>query len=633
VSGETIAATGAPDAGPALPHEQPVATRRAADLVERAAEVAAIALMLATTAIALLQVFCRYVLGDALPWPEEAVKFLFVWFVFLGAAMVTRRTQHITVDVVPRSLSAPWLRWHAAFCRAVSAGASGFLIVYGWRLTAGATFVSPALQWPHTYLYLAVPVGAALALLLKLLTPIAGWRGLRATWLAVLAGLALAGLLAYLGEGGAFGFPQSVAMPLVLLVIGLMLVGVPLVDALVFGTCAAFLPRGPMVMTAVPQGMVNAMDYLLVAIPFFILAAGFMNVGGITDRLVTLATTLVGHFRSGLGQVNVLTNTLMGGVSGSSTADAAAIAKTLVPPMAAQGYPKPFSVALTSAASILANMIPPSLGLIVYASLASVSVGALFVGTIVPGLLMAATLSATVYLLCRLRGFGPAGAKATWGERRRAAWSAVPALALPVLIVGGIRYGAFSATEAGAVAALYALVCGVVVYRGANGRAIVGAVRAALSETVTVMIVIAASAPFAYALVIELVPQKVAMSLGALVGSAILLLLVLNLFLLFVGLAMEMIASLVILVPLLVPLLKAANIDLVHFGIVIVANLCIGALTPPLAVLVFTAARVTNTPIADTYRACRPFMVALLLWLAVITFVPALTLWPARLFG
>lgn len=616
----------------AAPQARPPSTRLA-DGIEHAVELAAIGLLIATTVIALLQVFCRYVLGDALAWPEEAARFLFVWFVFLGAAMVTRRHQHITIDMLPRSLSETALRWHAAFSRLISAGASGFLLVVGWQLTTRATFVSPALQWPHTYLYLAVPVGAALALLLQLLTPVPGWRGLRSAALALVGGVALAVVLTWMGERGLFGYPQSVVWPLVVLVIGLMMLGVPLVDALVFGTCAAFLPRGPMVLTAVPQGMVNGLDYLLVAIPFFILAAGLMNVGGITQRLVAVATSLVGHFRGGMGQVNVLTNLLMSGVSGSSTADAAAIAKTLVPPMAAQGYPKPFSVALTSSASILANLIPPSLGLIIYASLASVSVGALFVGTIVPGLLMAATLSFVVYLSCRLRGFGPAGTRASFSERGRAARLALPALALPLLIVGGIRYGAFSATEAGAVAALYALLCGVFIYRGADRRSLWAATRAALGETVTVMVVIAASAPFAFALVIEQVPQQIASALGQMTGNWILLLLVINVFLLFVGLAMEMIASMVILVPLLVPVLKAAHVDLVHFGVVMVANLCIGALTPPLAVLVFTAARVTDTPIADAYRACRPFMAALLVWLALITFVPGLTLWPIKLFG
>lgn len=608
-------------------HEQ------AGDILEAGVESLTAVLLVVMTAAALLQVFCRYLLGAALSWPEEAIKFAFVWFVFIGAAMITRRGSHIVIDLVPRSLPPSLMRWHAGAARIVSVAAAGFLLIYGWQLTERASFVSPALEWPHTYLYLAIPVSAMLALVLKALTPVQGFRGVASGPASVILGLMLAFGLVALGNAGFFGFPQSIVWPLVILVIGLMLAGVPIVDALVFGTCAAFLPRGPMMLVSVPQGMVNGLDYLLVAVPFFILAAGLMNVGGITERLVTLAASLVGHFRGGLGHVNVLTNTLMGGVSGSSTADAAAIAKTMVLPMAARGYPKPFSVALTSAASILANLIPPSLGLIIYASLASVSVGALFVGTIMPGLLMAATLSVVVHLSSLVRGFGSPGPRANGAERLRALRMALPALVLPLLIVGGIRYGAFSATEAGAVAALYALICGTLVYRAATGPRLIEALRASLAETVTVMVVIAASAPFAFALVIEQVPQKIAVSLSTFSGNWILLLLVINVFLLFVGLAMEMIASMVILVPLLIPILKAANVDLVHFGVVMVANLCIGALTPPLAVLVFTAARVTDTPVPDAYRACRPFMLALLIWLALITFVPALTLMPVRILG
>ncbi len=606
---------------------------RLGQAIETATELTAIVLLIITVAVALLQVFCRYVLSDALSWPEEFAKFAFAWFVFIGAAMVSRRGDHIAIDLVPRMLSPRARQWHGLMARVISAAAMTFLLVVGAALTMRSTFVSPALQWSHAFLYLAAPVGAALSLVLYAVTPIDGfsrsWGGLA----AMLAGALLALLLNAAGTHGLIPATSAVAGPLMILVVGLMLLGVPIVDALLFGTFVAFIPRGELMQYSVPQSMVNGLDYLLLAIPFFIVAAGLMNAGGITERLVALAASLVGHFRGGLGHVNVLTNLLMGGISGSSTADAAAIAKTMVPAMERRGYPKPFSVALTSAASILANMIPPSLGLIIYASLASVSVGALFVATVVPGLLMALTLSIVVHLTCVYRGFGVPEARASWVFRRRAALVALPALVLPIVIVGGIRYGVFSATEAGAVAALYSLICGTLFYRSATGASLQAALRSALSETVTVMVVIAASAPFAFALVIEQVPQKIAVFLSDYAANWILLLLLLNAFLLFVGLAMEMIASMVILVPLLLPVLKTANIDLVHFGVVIVANLCIGALTPPLAVLIFTAARVTDTPIAQAYKACRPFMLALLIWLAVITFVPALSLVPVRFFG
>jgi C4-dicarboxylate transporter DctM subunit len=580
----------------------------------------------------LLQVFCRYILNSALSWPEEAAKFAFAWFVFLGAALVTRRAGHIVIDMLPRNLGPRALRHHALITRIISVSVSTFLLIYGIDLVQKSSFTSPALQWDYMYLYLAIPVGAALSLIFFVLTPVAGYRGGPVTLASLAAGVALYFALES-GAGvdviGYFG----VVWPLVVISIGLMLLGIPIVDSLIFGTFVSFLPQGELALIPIPQGMTNSLDYLLLSIPFFMLAAGFMNVGGITERLVGFAASLVGHFRGGLGQVNVLTNTLMGGISGSSTADAATIAKTMVPAMAKRGYPKPFGVALTSAGSILANMLPPSMGLIIYGSLASVSVGALFVGTILPGLLMAVILGLVVYLICLRQGIGEHGTRVGWNERGRLLLSALPALVLPVLIVGGIRYGIFSATEAGAIAALYALFCGVLVYRAANGQTLIHALRESLIQTATVVVVIAASAPFAFALVIEQVPQKMMVAIGAVTASWIAFLLLLNIFLLFVGLAMEMIASMVILVPLLVPMLKAANIDLVHFGIVMVGNLCIGALTPPLAVLVFTAARVTDTPIHLAYRACRPFMAGLLVWLAIVTFVPVLTLLPVRLFG
>jgi C4-dicarboxylate transporter DctM subunit len=614
------------------PSGSPRGAARIAGAIDLAVEAISAALLLGTVAIASVQVVFRYGLNSALSWPEEMARFAFVWFVFLAAATVTRRSRHVVIDLLPRALGPEALRVHAVAARILSATAAVFLLVYGARLVLKSTYVSPALGWPYTYLYLAVPSGAALSLALLALEPVAGFPRGRSGALPCLAGavvyVALEGaastsLMASLG----------VVWPLVVVAIGLMMLGIPIADALILGTFVAFLPQGELALLPVPQGLTNALDYLLLAIPFFTLAAGLMNVGGITERLVALAAALVGHFRGGLGHVNVLTNTLMGGVSGSSTADAAAIAKTMVPAMERRGYPKPFGVALTSSASILANMIPPSLGLIIYGALASVSVGALFVATILPGLLMAVALSIVVHIECLRLGVGERGERASWAARGRAAARALMALVLPLVIVGGIRYGVFSATEAGAVAALYSAICGTLVYRSAGGADLLRALRESLAETATVMVIIAASAPFAFALIIEQVPQKLAVAMGALAGNWIVLMLALNLFLLFVGLAMEMIASLVILVPLLVPILKAAQVDLVHFGVVMVANLCIGALTPPLAILVFTAARVTDTPIHLAYRACRPFMIGLLIWLAVITLVPALSLVPIRLVG
>ncbi len=585
-----------------------------------------------TVLVALLQVFFRYVLNSSLSWPEEFGRFAFAWFVLLSLGLLARRAKHIAIEMVPRALSPDGQRIHAAFARTISACSATFLFFCGADLVANASYVSPALQWSYKYLYLAVPAGAASTIFFLILEPVAGFR----SWLSGLATTIAGAVLYFLLEsaiGHTFVGSFGVVLPLVTVAIGFMLVGVPIFDSLIFGTFVAFMPQGSLALLPVPQSLTNSMDYLLLSIPFFMLAGGMMNASGITERLVALADSLVGHFRGGLAQVNVLTNTLMGGVSGSSTADAAALAKTLVPAMERRGYPKPFGVALTSSGSILANMIPPSLGLIIYGAMATVSVGALFTATIVPGLLMAVTLSLVVYIECRRRGIGDSGPKPAPGVRAKALRDALPALVLPVIIVGGIRYGVFSTTEAGAIAAAYSIFCGMYIYRAAKGITIVHAIRESLLETTTIMAVIAASAPFAYALIIEQVPQKMTVLLGGLADNWWLLLLAINLFLLFVGLAMEMIASMVILIPLLVPVLKAANIDLIHFGVIMVANLCIGALTPPLAVLVFTAAQVTNTPIHLAYRACWPFMIGLLIWLTVISFVPWLSLGLVALVG
>jgi tripartite ATP-independent transporter DctM subunit len=278
-------------------------------------------------------------------------------------------------------------------------------------------------------------------------------------------------------------------------------------------------------------------------------------------------------------------------------------------------------------------MFPPSMGLILYGALATVSVGALFVATIVPGITMAIALSIIVHVETVRHGYGTAFPRASGAERWRALKAALPGLVLPLVIIGGIRAGIFTPTEAGAVAALYATCCGMFIYRSANLPTVIRSVRESLTQAVAIMVIIAASAPFAWILVADQVPQKIAAGMSGLTSNWVVFMFVLNLFLLFVGLAMEMIASMVILVPILVPMLKAAGIDLIHFGIILVANMCIGALTPPLGILLFTAAKVTNTPLTPVFRAANPFMFGLIIWLYIVSFIPALCLLPLKWFG
>lgn len=620
--------------GTALAHSEIAAPSGAAArlwrVVDLGLETVAAVLMLGAAAIACLQVFYRYVLNASLAWPEEVALWAFGWAVFIGMAVALGRGGHIAIDLASRLLPASWRPAHRFLVTTMIAAASVMLIVHGIDFLSRAMQVSPAMQWPLKYLFLAVPVGGILNLC-YLARPPAGspaWTGLAAIVLGALVYLAVR-----FGAGLVYGEASSAT---VLMIVGLALImlEVPIAFALAFGAFAAFAPLGNMMLVVVTQSMSSSLNsFTLLAIPFFIMAAALMNAGGITTRLVDLATHLVGHLQGGLGQANVVTNTLLGGVSGSSSADASAITKLLVPEMEKRGYGRAFSCALTSAASTLANLIPPGLGLIIYAALASVSVGALFVATIVPGLMAALALAVVVYLVSKSRGYGADIPRSTGHQRLIALRNAIPALILPLAIVGGVRFGVFTATEAGAIAVVFAILCGGLIYRRLTVASFVSSIRESMFDTVAVAVIIAAAAPFAWVLAAEQVPQRLAAALGSLDAGLVVLLLLINLFLLFVGLFIEMIAALVILVPILVPMVKAAGYDPIQFGIVLVLNLVIGALTPPLGMLVFITARVGQADVSAVFRAVMPFILALLVVLMLVTFVPALSLGPLWLFG
>jgi tripartite ATP-independent transporter DctM subunit len=599
-------------------------------VVDRVLEAICVGLMLVALGVSCLQVALRYGFNSGLPWPEEVATWVFCWAVFLGMAIATGRDAHISIDALTRLLPDRPRNALGLFSRAVMAAASIMLVVHGWEYASRTISASPALQWPMTYFFLAVPVGGALNLFF-LAWPSAGRTILQG--IIVLAGGALLYLAIRFGAASLYGESGS-AMVLVIVGIAAIVIGVPVAFALAIGAFAAFAPLSDILLVTISQNMAASLNsFTLLAIPFFILAAAVMNAGGITPRLVDLAMQLVGHLRGGLGQANVVTNTMLAGISGSSTADASTIAKLMVPEMAQRGYGRPFSAALTAAAATIANLIPPGLGLIIYAALASVSVGALFVATIVPGLMVAATLMIVVYVMSRIRGYGGDRPKASLRQRMSSLGLAIPALILPVIIVGGVRFGAFTATEAGAIAFVYALLCGALLYRKLTAANLLAAIRESVLDTVVIVIIIAAAAPFAWVLAFEQVPQKIAQELATLVEQPWLLMLAINLFLLVVGLFMEMIASLVILVPILVPLVIAAGVDPVHFGIIMVMNLVIGALTPPLGVLVFTTARVGGANQTETFRAIVPFVLALIGVLLVVSFIPALSLVPVAWLG
>ncbi len=365
---------------------------------------------------------------------------------------------------------------------------------------------------------------------------------------------------------------------------------------------------------------------LLLAMPLFIAAAQIMNAGGLSLRLIKLARALVGHLRGGLAQVNVVTSVLFGFDSGSSVADASLLAKMTVPEMVRNGYPAPYCCAVIASSAILPNVIPPSIAMLLFASITNVSIGKLFMAGILPGLLIAFLLMVMVYITARRNGYGRATAKPGWAQLASPLLQAVPALLLTVLIIGGMRFGVVPATEAVGVAVVYALGIGLFFYRDLTLAEVWRGLRESAIDSAMVGFLIGVAAPFAWVLITGRVPQQFLQVMLTYVNEGWVVLLCLNLIMLLAGSFLELPALMLILVPLTFPLIVQLGIDPVHFGVIVVVNLMLGGLTPPYGVLVFIPAAITGTSVGATFRAAMPFFLILVFGLALLTYVPWISL-------
>ncbi len=377
------------------------------------------------------------------------------------------------------------------------------------------------------------------------------------------------------------------------------------------------------------QRLTSGLDsFPLLAVPFFILAGVIMAGGGVADRLMGFATTLVGHVRGGLGQVNVLNSLFIGGMSGSANADAAIDAKVLVPIMRRQGYTNAFASAISVASGSISPILPPSIGLILYGVLGNVSIGDLFIAGVLPGILIAIALSVTVWILARINDFPRAHdhrptLQQIWIGFRRS----FGALLMPVLLLVGLRLGIMTPTELGAVLVVYALVLSMFVYRRITWRDIPRLLREAVLTTGVVMIIIATASVFGIVVAYERIPDQLSEFLLGISDNPLVLVLIINLILLILGIFLESSSLMIILVPALAPLALELGIDPVQFGVIIVLNLSIGSLTPPVGTVVYTVAAITKVSIAAFTRAFIPMFIALVAVLLAVTFIPQLTTW------
>ena len=407
-----------------------------------------------------------------------------------------------------------------------------------------------------------------------------------------------------------------------------LMMGLPVALALGLSALGATILGGmPLQFTILSQKMQFALqNYILLAIPLFILAAKLMNTAGISMRIFRFADTLVGFLPGGLGHANILGSLIFSGMSGAAVVDAAGIGQIEHEAMTRSGYPSKFAVACTAASSIIGPIFPPSIPMVVFSFVSGVSVGRLFLGGVVPGLLMTATLMVWVALQAKKHNY-PRQPFPTLEAARKSFAEAVVPLMAPVILLGGIWTGIFTPTEAAGVASLYALLVGVFVLRELSFRDLVEAFTATARETAVIGFLVAGSAFYGWVLMRTGLTLKLAEALVGISRDPAVILILINVFLLVVGCFLDSTVAILILGPIFMPVLAAAGIDPVHFGVVMVLNLMIGLMTPPFGMILFVMQQVSGLSFEDVVKACMPTLVPLVVVLVLITFVPSLVTW------
>ena len=409
----------------------------------------------------------------------------------------------------------------------------------------------------------------------------------------------------------------------IVILIGFM-INLPVFISVLAAVLMYFSLSDDLSMVLAAQRMVGATENTtLLAIPFFILLGNLLNYTGITRRLLALAEVLMGHFRGGLAQSNILLSTMMGGLSASNLADCAMLCKMLVPQMVKQGYSKAFATVVTAFGSLITPIIPPGIALIIYGFVADVSIGKMFLAGIIPGFLCAFLLMIAVYILSRMRGYKASRDQGPrFGEFLAALKEATTALILIIGIIGGVRFGVFTPTEAGAIAVIYLVFVGLFVHREMTFQHILDSFLDTAKSCAVVMIIIMVCSAFAWILSWEQLSQNLAIFITNLSSSPIIFMCVLSLVLLFLGMFIEGNALLIVLVPLLMPTVRQLGIDPIHFGIVIILNLAIGCITPPLGTVMFMANSITGTTIIEFIKEMWPLFMTMLCALVLIILFP-----------
>lgn len=414
----------------------------------------------------------------------------------------------------------------------------------------------------------------------------------------------------------------------------LAFLGLPIGHAMIAGSIV-FLALDHQDLGTVAEQLLNGMytSYVLLAVPLFIFAAELMNIGSMTDRLLGFCNAFVGRFRGGLAQVNILQSIIFAGMSGSAIADAAGSGRMMQMMMTRDGrYAASYAAALTAASSVIGPIIPPSIPMVLYALVSDASIGYLFLGGVIPGLLMGLAQMLVVAVTARRRNF-PVEPPVPLRELPRITVEAFPAVMMPVVLLGGMYGGVMTPTEAAAVAAAYALVVSVLLYRNVSAGDFYASLLTSARSTASIGMLIAGALVFNYVVTVENIPETLRQLLAGWQLTPTTFLILVNVILLLLGCVLEGTAILLIIVPVFIPTARALGIDMVHFGVVVVVNIMLGLITPPYGLLLFIMMNISGCPLRDIVRDVLPFLFAMVAALALITFVPETVLWLPHLFG
>jgi C4-dicarboxylate transporter, DctM subunit len=417
--------------------------------------------------------------------------------------------------------------------------------------------------------------------------------------------------------------------------VALIMVGLPVAVAMGITTIGAIVLLGePQLLLVIPQRIYAATtSFPLLAIPFFIFAGNLMNTGGMTERIFRMARAMVGHIKGGLGHVNVLASMIFSGMTGAALADAMGVGVVTIQAMEKAGYDRRFAAAISAASATIGPVIPPSIPFVIFGSITGVSVGRLFLGGVVPGLLMGLVLMVTVYIIAVRRNY-PREKRVGFGDLVVYILGALPAMGMPAIVIGGILAGIFTPTEASVAASVYALVLGCLVYREIDRARLMKIIWETIDQTVRVMFIIATAAMFGWLLVFLGAPDAIIRGLLSVSSEIWAVLLIINVVLLILGCFMEGTAIMLMTIPIFMPVVAKLGIDPVHFGVMMTLNIMIGMLTPPVGMVLYAISAVGHIPVWSLARELTPYLLALLVALLLVTFIPGIVTWlPNLLMG